>query len=88
MILTNFSLMIQNAAVSRVKLTTDCLNCAQLLQVRMDPRLNATMDMKEYFNVRIEDLTLEDLKKQEAEYVYRYRYNGGAASQVWLSHGR
>lgn len=33
-------------------------------------------------------LTEEDLKKQEGDYIYRYRYNGGGATQVWLSSGR
>ena len=36
----------------------------------------------------VTELTAEQLQQQEAGYVYRYRYNGGAATQVWLSHGR
>jgi hypothetical protein len=56
--------------------------------VRMDPRLNETGDIADAYGAKIEPLDLEDLQKQEAGYVYRYRYNGGASSQVWLSHGR
>lgn len=55
------------------------------LQVRMDPR-NKTKDDFKFGSVT--DLTPEEFYKQEAGYLYRYRYNGGAASQVWLSHGR
>jgi hypothetical protein len=54
----------------------------------MDPRLNETGDIADAYGAKIEPLDLEDLQKQEAGYVYRYRYNGGASSQVWLSHGR
>jgi hypothetical protein len=54
----------------------------------MDPRLNETGDIADAYGAKIEALDLEDLQKQEAGYVYRYRYNGGASSQVWLSHGR
>lgn len=36
----------------------------------------------------LSELNAEQFQNQEAGYVYRYRYNGGAASQVWLSHGR
>ncbi|CAK9871609.1 unnamed protein product [Sphagnum jensenii] len=57
-------------------------------KVRMDPRLNETGDIADAYGAKIEALDLEDLQKQEAGYVYRYRYNGGASSQVWLSHGR
>ncbi len=54
----------------------------------MDPRSNETGDIADAYGAKIEALDLEDLQKQEAGYVYRYRYNGGASSQVWLSHGR
>ncbi|KAI3963481.1 hypothetical protein MKW98_022903 [Papaver atlanticum] len=36
----------------------------------------------------IPELTEEKMKKQEAEYIYLYRHNGGGASQVWLGSGR
>ena len=37
---------------------------------------------------RINPLSSDELKKQEGDYIYRYRYNGGGASQVWLGSGR
>lgn len=37
---------------------------------------------------RITQLNEEEMKKQESGYIYRYRYNGGGATQVWLSSGR
>ncbi|GAV71705.1 hypothetical protein CFOL_v3_15195 [Cephalotus follicularis] len=56
-------------------------------KVRMDPRGNETyLDSSMYS--KIPPLTDEDIKKQEGDYVYRYRYNGGGASQVWLGSGR
>jgi len=51
----------------------------------MDPN-NKTTEDSGYGSVTA--LTPEEFIKQEAGYLYRYRYNGGAASQVWLSHGR
>ncbi|CAL5337784.1 unnamed protein product [Camellia sinensis] len=39
------------------------------------------------FIVNFDKLTEEEMKK-EGDYVYRYHYNGGGASQVWLSSGR
>ncbi|KAK8938511.1 hypothetical protein KSP39_PZI011277 [Platanthera zijinensis] len=56
-------------------------------KVRMDPRNNET-DLEKLMYSRIDILTDEQLKNQEGEYIYRYRYNGGGASQVWLSSGR
>lgn len=56
-------------------------------KVRMDPRNNET-DLSSLMYSRIGGLTEEQLKKQEGDYVYHYRYNGGGASQVWLSSGR
>lgn len=58
------------------------MNC---LQARMDPK-NGTTETSSFGSIT--ELTPEEFQKQEAGYVYRYRYNGGAASQVWLSHGR
>ena len=55
------------------------------LQARMDPK-NGTTETSSFGVVK--ELTPEEFQKQEAGYVYRYRYNGGAATQVWLSHGR
>ncbi|MCO5582490.1 hypothetical protein L7F22_036387 [Adiantum nelumboides] len=54
-------------------------------KVRMDPR-NETGDSDSQY--RVTDLSPEELKNQEGGYVYRYRYNGGGATQVWLSSGR
>ncbi|KAK1592577.1 hypothetical protein Q3G72_027299 [Acer saccharum] len=56
-------------------------------KVRMDPR-NKEIDLDSLMNGQVSQLTEEDLKKQEGDYIYRYRYNGGGASQVWLSSGR
>lgn len=57
------------------------------MQVRMDPRNNGT-DINRLMYGRINALTEEELKRQEGDYIYRYRYNGGGATQVWLSSGR
>jgi len=56
-------------------------------KVRMDPR-NKEVDLDSLMYGAISGLTEQELKKQEAEYIYRYRYNGGGATQVWLSSGR
>ncbi|KAL6990090.1 hypothetical protein U1Q18_015838 [Sarracenia purpurea var. burkii] len=56
-------------------------------KVRMDPR-NKDVDLESLMYGRLPQLTEEEMKKQEGDYVYRYRYNGGGASQVWLSAGR
>lgn len=56
-------------------------------KVRMDPR-NKEIDHDSLMVDRLPELTEEDLKKQEGDYIYRYRYNGGGASQVWLGSGR
>lgn len=56
-------------------------------KIRMDPRSNKT-DLESFMYSRIEKLTDEQLKNQGGDYIYRYRYNGGGASQVWLSSGR
>lgn len=53
----------------------------------MDPRDKET-DLEGLMYSRIDRLTEEQLKKQEGGYIYRYRYNGGGASQVWLGSGR
>ena len=56
-------------------------------QVRMDPR-NKGVDLDSLMYSTIGGLTEQELKKQESDYIYRYRYNGGGATQVWLSSGR
>jgi len=56
-------------------------------KVRMDPR-NKEVNLDSLMYGTIGGLTEQELKKQEAEYIYRYRYNGGGATQVWLSSGR
>lgn len=53
----------------------------------MDPR-NKEIDLEGLMYSRIDGLTEEQLKNQEGGYIYRYRYNGGGASQVWLGSGR
>lgn len=53
-------------------------------KVRMDPR-NTDINLE---SGTITQLTEDDMKKQEGDYVYHYRYNGGGASQVWLGCGR
>ncbi|KAJ8528873.1 hypothetical protein K7X08_030613 [Anisodus acutangulus] len=56
-------------------------------KVRLDPR-NKDIDLDSLMYGRITQLNEEDMKKQEGDYIYRYRYNGGGASQVWLGSGR
>ncbi|KAJ3683034.1 hypothetical protein LUZ60_013261 [Juncus effusus] len=56
-------------------------------KVRMDPR-NKETDFDSLLYSKINGLTEEEMKGQEADYIYRYRYNGGGATQVWLSSGR
>jgi hypothetical protein len=53
----------------------------------MDPR-NKEVDLDGLMYGTIGRLTEQELKKQEAGYIYRYRYNGGGATQVWLSSAR
>ncbi|KAK1308333.1 hypothetical protein QJS10_CPA09g01980 [Acorus calamus] len=54
---------------------------------RMDPR-NKDVDLDSLMYEKINGLTDKELSAQEANYIYRYRYHGGGASQVWLSSGR
>ncbi|XP_024030238.1 uncharacterized protein LOC21392607 isoform X2 [Morus notabilis] len=56
-------------------------------KVRMDPRKNDT-DLDDFMYGKVSQLTEEDKKGQEGGYIYRYRYNGGGATQVWLGSGR
>ncbi|KAM3338180.1 hypothetical protein P3S68_031397 [Capsicum galapagoense] len=56
-------------------------------KVRLDPR-NKDIDLDSLMYGRITQLNEEEMKKQEGDYIYRYRYNGGGASQVWLGSGR
>ncbi|KAL9410143.1 hypothetical protein AB3S75_043992 [Citrus x aurantiifolia] len=56
-------------------------------KVRMDPR-NKEIDLESLMFDKVSQLTEEDMKRQEGDYIYRYRYNGGGASQVWLASGR
>ena len=53
----------------------------------MDPR-NQEINLENLIYSRIPQLTEDDVKRQEGDYIYRYRYNGGGASQVWLSSSR
>lgn len=53
----------------------------------MDPR-NKEIDLDNLMYGKITQLTEDDMQKQEGDYIYRYRYNGGGASQVWLGSGR
>jgi hypothetical protein len=55
--------------------------------VRLDPKLKG-IDLDSLMYGKIPELTEEDMKNQEADYIYRYRYDGGGATQVWLSSGR
>ncbi|XP_010277616.1 PREDICTED: uncharacterized protein LOC104612011 isoform X2 [Nelumbo nucifera] len=56
-------------------------------KVRMDPR-NKEIDLDSLMYGKIPELSEEEMRKQEGDYIYRYRYNGGGASQVWLGSGR
>ncbi|GAB2294230.1 hypothetical protein Dimus_028447 [Dionaea muscipula] len=56
-------------------------------KVRMDPN-NKEIDLDGLMYTKLKQLTDDDMKKQEGDYIYRYRYNGGGASQVWLGSGR
>ncbi|KAI3469273.1 hypothetical protein Pfo_025936 [Paulownia fortunei] len=56
-------------------------------KVRIDPRYKE-LDLDSLMYGKITHLNEEDMKKQEGDYIYRYRYNGGGASQVWLGSGR
>lgn len=53
----------------------------------MDPR-NKEIDLDSFMDGKFTHLTEEDMKNQEGQYIYRYRYNGGGSSQVWLGSGR
>ncbi|XP_010524587.1 PREDICTED: uncharacterized protein LOC104802608 [Tarenaya hassleriana] len=56
-------------------------------KVRMDPR-NKEIDLESLMFAKLPELTEADMEKQEGDYIYRYRYNGGGASQVWVGSGR
>ncbi|XP_057809756.1 uncharacterized protein LOC131024251 [Salvia miltiorrhiza] len=56
-------------------------------KVRIDPR-NSELDLDSLMYGKIPHLNEEELKNQEGGYIYRYRYNGGGASQIWLGSGR
>ncbi|XP_071690812.1 uncharacterized protein [Rutidosis leptorrhynchoides] len=56
-------------------------------KVRMDPR-NKDIDLDTFMYKRLDQLSDEDIKKQEGGYIYRYRYSGGGSSQIWLGSGR
>eukprot|EP00897_Mesotaenium_endlicherianum_P008756 jgi/Mesen1/7909/ME000420S07051 len=58
-------------------------------KVRMDPEGNtykADGDLPS--EVPMRPLSEQDLAQQESNYTYSYTYNGGAQTQVWVSHGR
>ncbi|KAL6519763.1 hypothetical protein OROMI_032657 [Orobanche minor] len=56
-------------------------------KVRIDPS-NKEIDLDSLMYGKITHLNEEDMKHQIGDYIYRYRYNGGGASQVWLGSGR
>uniref|UniRef100_A0A2P2K0J6 Uncharacterized protein MANES_03G205800 n=1 Tax=Rhizophora mucronata TaxID=61149 RepID=A0A2P2K0J6_RHIMU len=56
-------------------------------KVRMDPR-NKEINLDSLMYGNINQLTDEEMRKQEGGYIYRYRYDGGGATQVWLSSDR
>lgn len=56
-------------------------------KVRIDPR-NKEVNLDSLMYGRLTQLTEDEMKRQEGDYIYRYRYNGGGASQVWLGSGR
>ena len=53
----------------------------------MDPR-NKETDHDTLLYTNVKSLSEEEIKQQEGGYIYYYRYDGGGASQVWLSSGR
>lgn len=53
----------------------------------MDP-WNKDTDLDSLMYGKINQLTEEEMKKQEGDYIYQYRYNGGGGSQIWLGSGR
>lgn len=53
----------------------------------MDPR-NKEIDLDSLMYGKLDQLSDENMKKQEGDYIYRYRYEGGGATQVWLGSGR
>ncbi|KAL8130179.1 hypothetical protein V2J09_019334 [Rumex salicifolius] len=56
-------------------------------KVRIDPQ-NKEIDLESLMFGQIPQLTRDEMNLQEGSYMYRYRYNGGGASQVWLSSSR
>ncbi|XP_061992813.1 uncharacterized protein LOC133710695 [Rosa rugosa] len=79
-----------NSAVSAMELDRQVPSAIFVVnfdKVRMDPR-NKEIDLDNLMYGKITQLTEDDMQKQEGDYIYRYRYNGGGASQVWLGYGR
>ncbi|PRQ39472.1 hypothetical protein RchiOBHm_Chr4g0425571 [Rosa chinensis] len=79
-----------NSAVSAMELDRQVPSAIFVVnfdKVRMDPR-NKEIDLDNLMYGKITQLTDDDMQKQEGDYIYRYRYNGGGASQVWLGYGR
>ncbi|KAI4334990.1 hypothetical protein L6164_013680 [Bauhinia variegata] len=76
-----------NSVTERDKTVPSAIFIVNFDKVRMDPR-NKEMDLDSLMYGRLPELTEEDIKTQEGDYIYRYRYNGGGASQVWLGSGR
>lgn len=56
-------------------------------KVRMNPN-NKEIDLDSLMYSKLKQPTDEEMKYQVGDYIYRYRYNGGGASQVWLGCGR
>lgn len=55
---------------------------------RIDPRIQVNHTLEEAVMGRISELSAVELREQERDYLYRYRYNGGSSTQVWLAAGR
>ncbi|KAK1356487.1 hypothetical protein POM88_049743 [Heracleum sosnowskyi] len=55
-------------------------------KVMMDP-YNKDIDLDSLMYGKINQLTEKEMKKQEGDYIYQYRYNGGGSSQIWLGSG-
>eukprot|EP00271_Cylindrocystis_brebissonii_P007403 TRINITY_DN20905_c0_g1_i1.p1 TRINITY_DN20905_c0_g1~~TRINITY_DN20905_c0_g1_i1.p1 ORF type:complete len:878 (+),score=185.38 TRINITY_DN20905_c0_g1_i1:86-2719(+) len=55
-------------------------------KARMDPSLNQNLQGDP--ESLVTDLKPEDLPSQERGYIYRYTYNGGSKTQVWVGKGR
>lgn len=78
---------LQNSAAGMDRPVPSAIFVVNFDKVRMDPR-NKEIDLNNLMYGKLTQLTEEDMKNQEGDYIYRYRYNGGGASQVWLGSSR